>query len=375
MNIVAVLLSDYVGFMLLVALLISSRIRRSHGKLELKVFSIITILTMIACVVDFFSFFSDGRDGFLWKTVNLIGNTYCFIVNPIFISAWCLYEDLKLYKSMARVKRIYSIAFIPAIILVVIALINMFFPVIFYIDDMNVYHRLPFSYVFYVVDLCYLLHSAAVLKKYEKQYGKMKFFPLYLMATPVVLGCALQMVFYGVSLIWVSLAVGLTSIYMSLQNEFSYIDILTNLYNRAYLDYKMEAMLKEKNPKVGAIMIDVDYFKSINDTYGHSTGDEALIDVARVIIFSKPDKAIATRFAGDEFILLVNNTSDDEMKKIVDNIRDELKMFNETENRPYKLSLSLGYTLFDLDKDTTDTFFKRMDDNMYIEKAQKHNTR
>ena len=47
-------------------------------------------------------------------------------------------------------------------------------------------------------------------------------------------------------------------------------------------------------------------------------------------------------------------------------------MFNETENRPYKLSLSLGYTLFDLDKDTTDTFLKRMDDNMYIEKAQKH---
>jgi len=122
-------------------------------------------------------------------------------------------------------------------------------------------------------------------------------------------------------------------------------------------------------------MIDVDYFKSINDTYGHSTGDEALIDVARVIIFSKPDKAIATRFAGDEFILLVNNTNDDEMRKIIESIRGELKYFNETENRPYKLSLSLGYTLFDLDKDTTDTFFKRMDDNMYVEKAQKHGAR
>lgn len=57
MNIVAILVADYVGFMLLVALLISSRIRRSQGNLELKVYSIITILTMIACVVDFFSFF------------------------------------------------------------------------------------------------------------------------------------------------------------------------------------------------------------------------------------------------------------------------------------------------------------------------------
>ena len=91
-----------------------------------------------------------------------------------------------------------------------------------------------------------------------------------------------------------------------------------------------------------------------------------------MIIFSKPDKAIATRFAGDEFILLVNNTNDDEMRKIIESIRGELKYFNETENRPYKLSLSLGYTLFDPEKDTTDTFFKRMDDNMYVEKAQKH---
>ena len=375
MNIVTILVADYVGFMLLVALLISSRIRRSQGNLELKVYSAITILTMIACIVDFFSFFSDGRSGLGWKIVNLLGNTYCFVVNPIFISAWCLYEDLKLYKSIARVKRIYRYAFIPAIILVIIALGNMFFPMIFYIDDMNVYHRLPLSYAFYVVDLCYLIHSGAVLKKYEKQYGKISFFPLYLMAVPIVLGCALQMMFYGVSLIWVSLAVGLTSIYMSLQNEFSYLDKLTSLYNRAYLDYKMESMLKEKNPKVGAIMIDVDFFKTINDTFGHSTGDEALVDVARVIIFSKPDKAIATRFAGDEFILLVNNTYDDEMRKIIESIRGELKYFNETENRPYKLSLSLGYTLFDPEKDTTDTFFKRMDDNMYVEKAQKHSTR
>lgn len=372
MNIVTILVADYVGFMLLVALLISSRIRRSQGNLELKVYTIITILAMIACIVDFFSFFADGRSGCLWKAVNLIGNTYCFVVNPVFISAWCLYEDLKLYKSISRVKRIYRYAFIPALILVIAAITNMFFPIIFYLDEMNVYHRLPLSYAFYFVDLCYLLHSGAVLKKYEKQYGKISFFPLYLMAVPVVLGCALQMMFYGVSLIWVSIAVGLTSIYMSLQNEFSYLDTLTNLYNRAYLDYKMESMLKEKNPKVGAIMIDVDFFKSINDTFGHSTGDEALVDVARVIVFSKPDKAIATRFAGDEFILLVNNTNDNEMKKIIESIRDELKYFNETENRPYKLSLSLGYTLFDPDRDTTDTFFKRMDDNMYVEKSEKH---
>ena len=372
MNLLAVAIADYIGFILLIAMLISSRIRRAQGQFELKVFTNMAILASVACIVDFLSFYADGKSGTFFRVVNILSNTYCFMANPIFISAWCLYEDVKLYKSKTRVKKIYTYAFIPAVILAVIAFINIFFPIIFYIDEANVYHRYFFSYCYYLVDLGYLLFSYVVLKRYEDKYGKAKFFPLYLMIGPIVIGCAIQAVFYGVSLIWVSLAVGLTSIYMALQNEFSYLDTLTGLYNRAYLDYQMESMLKDKNARVGAIMIDVDFFKSINDTYGHSAGDEALIDVARVIVLSKPDKAIATRFAGDEFIILVNNTSKNEMERIIQAIKDELALFNDTEGRQYKLSLSLGYSIYDHDKDTIDSFFRRMDDNMYKEKETKH---
>ncbi|MBQ7424788.1 MAG: GGDEF domain-containing protein, partial [Lachnospiraceae bacterium] len=130
---------------------------------------------------------------------------------------------------------------------------------------------------------------------------------------------------------------------MSLQNEFSYIDKLTGLYNRAYLDYQLDSSLKDKGSMIGGIMIDVDYFKKINDTYGHSVGDEALIDVARVITFGKPDKAIATRFAGDEFIILIKDTREKEVQHVLKNLHDEVDLFNRTENRQYKLSLSMGY--------------------------------
>ena len=122
-------------------------------------------------------------------------------------------------------------------------------------------------------------------------------------------------------------------------------------------------------------MIDVDYFKKINDTFGHSVGDEALIDVARVLRFSKPDKALVVRFAGDEFILLMKDSTDESMQKIIKAIRDELDLFNDTEGRHYKLSLSIGYTLFDPEKDDVDSFFRHMDDNMYEEKTQKHSER
>ncbi len=122
-------------------------------------------------------------------------------------------------------------------------------------------------------------------------------------------------------------------------------------------------------------MIDVDYFKEINDTFGHHVGDEALKDVARVILLSKPDKATAIRFAGDEFIILLRKSSEDNIRQVVRDIRDELKLFNENEGRQYELSLSIGYTLYDPDKDNSDSFFKKMDDNMYEEKKLKHSER
>ncbi len=372
MNIIAVAIADYTGLVILLAMLVSSHIRRSAPKYEFKIFTIIAKLAAAACVIDFLMFYCDGMSGFLPRIMNVLGNTYCFIANPIFACSWCIYTDLKLYSSKARIKRIYRFAAIPGIILVAIGIINTFVPIIFYVDSSNVYHRLPFSYVFYAVEAGYLIYSLVIVKQYEKRYDKVRFFPMYLMLGPIVIGCVLQIMFYGVSLIWVSVSIGLTSIYMSLQNEFSYLDTLTGLYNRAFLDYQLEICSKSPDIKIGGIMIDVDYFKTINDSYGHSVGDEALIDVARVILFSKPDSAIAVRFAGDEFILLIKDCSEAILNKTVEEVRNELKLFNENECRQYDLSLSMGAAMFDYEIDDVDSFFKKMDDNMYKEKNARH---
>ena len=245
--------------------------------------------------------------------------------------------------------------------MVLIVFINLFYPVIFSLDSNNVYSRMPLSYMFYVVDTAYILFSICILHIYQKRFGKVRFFPIYLMVGPIALGCALQVIFFGVSLIWVSIAVGMTAIYMSVQNEFSYLDTLTGLYNRAYLYYKAETF--NKNSNIGGIMIDVDYFKSINDTYGHSAGDKALIDVAKILSNSKPDNATVFRFAGDEFMIIAFDTSSEELTSIMNTIYKEVDRFNTTQTRPYKLSLSLGSSLYDQVNDTLDGFFKKMDNS------------
>ena len=375
MNMLAIAIADFVGFIMIVSMLISSHVLRSTKRDEFKVFTLIATVSAIACIVDLFTFYSDGIPGPFARMVGLIGNTFCFAVNPIFAVGWCMFTEFKLYQSRARIRKRYKYVVIPGDIMLLLTIVNMFYPIIFYIDENNVYHRLPFSYMFYVVEAGYVIYSLIQINLYEKRYGKVRFFPVYLMMGPIIIGCLLQVFFYGVSLLWVSFALGITSLYMAMQNEFSYLDTLTGLYNRAYLDYLFESYAKDHNSRLGGIMIDVDYFKKINDTYGHSVGDEALIDVARVIRFSKPDKALAVRFAGDEFILLMKDSSDESMQKIISNIRNEVDLFNDTEGRQYKLSLSMGYALFDPDKDDTDSFFRHMDDNMYEEKVRKHSQR
>ena len=372
MNLTAVFIADYVALVLIICLLFSSRIRRTLGGDEFKIMSFILRLAAVASIIDFFAFRFDGSPGKWAYFLNLFNNTCSFITNPVFVFSWCLYADVKLYKSRARIKNKYKYIGIPAFLLALGAIVNIFVPLVFYIDENNIYHRLPISYVYYIVDAFDLAYSVYIFKNYENKYGKIRFFPIYLMLGPIVVGCTLQSLYYGVSLIWVSLAVGLAALYMAEQNEFSYIDPLTGLFNRAYLDYQMDDIRSPGAGKVGGIMIDVDYFKVINDTYGHSAGDEALVDVARIILFSKPDTALAIRFAGDEFILIMRNTSERAVERTVDNIRKELESFNEHEQRQYKLSLSIGHTMYDRAKDTSDSFFKKMDDDMYQEKQEKH---
>jgi diguanylate cyclase (GGDEF)-like protein len=119
-------------------------------------------------------------------------------------------------------------------------------------------------------------------------------------------------------------------------------------------------------------MLDVDFFKEINDTWGHSTGDEALCDVANILKASIPENAIAIRYAGDEFIILLMTNNEQEIKKVLSDIQDSIKEFNERNERPYKLSVSMGTSVYQTEKTAEDLFLENMDKHMYEEKERKH---
>ncbi len=127
----------------------------------------------------------------------------------------------------------------------------------------------------------------------------------------------------------------------------SLVDALTGLPNRrAFLTLSDQALKWAARAAKEALLIfiDVDNLKQINDTHGHLAGDRALMDTARVLRETFREADIVARLGGDEFIALITAEGALTADLIVGRLESRVELHNQTEARPFDLSLSLGYT-------------------------------
>ena len=371
MNIQSIIVTNGIGCTILAVLLISSNLVRQRRQTLDRLFSLMIALTGSACIVETITFILDGVSFPYAKAIDIILNSWLYFANLVTSFTWWVYVDYRLFRSEKRLRTIYPKLAIPSVICNLLLVVNPWTEWFFRIDDEMCYQRCPMGYIYYAVTLYHLIGSLGTQHIYYRRYGKTKFFPIFMFLAPIFLGTILQMFVYGISLAWCAVCVGLVGIYMSLQNELSFIDPLTKLYNRNYLTHVLRH-ISSGNKMAAGIMIDLDYFKSINDTFGHSVGDEALVDAAMIIRKSVPDDAISFRYAGDEFIVIIRTGGEKEIDDMIGMIRNTLGHFNESHEREYTLSFSIGYSIYDPDLGDADGFMHQMDENMYQEKRTKH---
>ena len=155
----------------------------------------------------------------------------------------------------------------------------------------------------------------------------------------------------------------------------SIIDQLTGLFNRRFLDesLKKEAfrMVRHKY-KIGIIMIDVDHFKLFNDKYGHDCGDAVLKSLGEFIKFNTRGEDIACRYGGEEFVVILINTSQDGLKKKAENIctrvREDLSVKHK--DQTYKITISVGAALCPVHADTLEKTMETADEALYQAKYE-----
>ena len=155
-------------------------------------------------------------------------------------------------------------------------------------------------------------------------------------------------------------------------------DPLTNMYNRRYFNeiaQKIVAIAKRSKEPLSLIMIDIDKFKNINDTYGHHIGDEIikLLSFRLEEIIRESD--IAARFGGEEFALILPNTNEDSALKLAQKIRGDMEMSScKADDKTVTFTVSIGVDEFEHTKDD-DLFsaLNRADAALYLAKESGRN--
>jgi two-component system, cell cycle response regulator len=150
------------------------------------------------------------------------------------------------------------------------------------------------------------------------------------------------------------------------QEKLANTDPLTGAYNRRYLNefsYEYLKIVKRENKDLSLLLLDLDDFKIINDTYGHEIGDVVIKELVKISKLSIRESDLIVRFGGDEFIILLPNTNIVNARLVANKILDKIKEYNRI--KKYKFSISIGTSHYQLEDISIDNLITRADEALY----------
>ncbi|NLB42299.1 MAG: diguanylate cyclase [Clostridiales bacterium] len=369
MNITSVIIVNVYSILILTIIYYHSIKYNGNQSLVQKLYHMIVLTTALMLLLDIFSRL-DGNYNTLYPALNQFGHFMVFLLSPAIPSIWLLFVYYYVFPEVKNRWLIYILLAVNSIHvgLLIFSMPHKWF---YYIDSFNIYHRGPLYIYSASTSVVLLLIAYIFVFVNNKRINKRQYYSLLLFPMPPFICIVLQLIFYGVSIILNSMVISILIVYLNVQNHSMYIDYLTDVYNRK----KLEIYLKDKisastiNKSFSAIMIDVNDFKSINDTFGHYTGDEALQLTAKLLRSCLRSNDFIARFGGDEFIIILDSSDSNYLESIVDRINNCLKQHNESGNRPYRLGLSIGYTVYDCNSQMkAESLLHQIDSLMYENK-------
>lgn len=156
-------------------------------------------------------------------------------------------------------------------------------------------------------------------------------------------------------------------------------DSMTKLYNRRYfseISDNIVALSKRENENLSIIMLDIDKFKNVNDTYGHQFGDKVIVMLSDKLIQSQRKSDIICRYGGEEFVILLPKTSLKAAADTAQKIRTTIESLTMKlpSNEDFKFTISLGVSQVEIQNETNiEPALKRADDALYRAKESGRN--
>ncbi len=246
---------------------------------------------------------------------------------------------------------------------------------IFYYDDAGTYHRGPLFPLLMITFFVMMVLVEGFLISQKLKIESHYFHSLVLFLAAPLVGWGLQFLIFGLPFSLLGITFATLVLFTNIQNRNIDRDYLTDVFNRKALDgyIRRKIGFSSQHKTFAAILLDIDDFKSINDHFGHSEGDAALIDTVRILREALTFSNFIARYGGDEFCIILDSDDPQAVEDTINRIGVCLSTFNDRKGKPYTLNFSMGYSIYELtDGNGFEEFLREIDQKMYKNKlAQK----
>lgn len=362
---------------IVIFLLLSHKLRRADKSIEQSYLIGLLIGESILFLLDTFWIIIDADPRYpseLNYIVNLLYYTASAICPYICIKFLYLSLGGKLFSRKARV-----LLCLPAVAIFLLCLASFRTGWAFSVDASNTYHRGPLYIAAFLIPMGFVIANSALALSYalrsKQRYPRKKAFQLSFIMILPLFGEILEVLIPDITIVCAFITISMVSVIFDFQQLQITRDPLTQLSNRRDLMTYLEEVFSDKTrlqrKPVYVLYADIDYFKSINDTYGHLEGDHALCYVADAMrVVCRRHDAFPARIGGDEFVVVFSASNDATAAEFRQSLKDAVRL--SAENLPYQLVISAGMTrCTEADRDDIPAMLERADSELYQEKQKR----
>jgi len=373
MSFTANLVIDLIAIAILAIVFIFTIKSSNRTSMSNNIFIVLVVVSFLLLLADILGRM-DGLTEFSVPLANYLGNFLLFTLNPLPAILWVLFLLTHIYDDQSKIRLAILPLMLYFFVHVVGVVLNLFFHFYYTIDTNNVYVRGPLFVITIIWAMIPLITGFVITLIKKHQIDKKKFTTLVFYPIIPIMATILMFFIYGYSIILPAVTIGTLLIFIGIQNDLLVFDYLTGTYNRLDFENYLRRKIADFNPRFGAIMLDIDHYKQINDTYGHLVGDKALVDFASILRDSVRFHDFVARYGGDEFFLVIDTHDVAVMEKVIKRLQTNIDKFNDKNFYPFKLGFSYGYAIYsNSQKPSMEDFVNHLDILMYEDKQKKVN--
>ena len=362
----------YTLFLSLMLLFFQERGRKSHSSAAyIRLIGILAILVGVSAVRDIVSL-SDGNFIFLSKLTSYLIyalDPFSFLFAIKYIDSFVTADDRSgrnLYINPIMIYAIFNF--------ILVALDAHLSKGWFLISYKTGFERgsLYMLRLFMQIMSCAIIF--AFITVYKSYIHKWYVAPIQALPAIVLTGEILQYFIPYINFAYASSVFAFMVLFIYVQRRDIHMDYLTGTVNRRGIDAALrKAMADSVENPFCAVMIDIDYFKLINDNFGHKVGDEVLEGIAAILLETFDKKDVVGRYGGDEFCIITHMTDELEIEKRIHQVKKLVEDFEWSNRGKMDLSVSAGIAIYSKEMDMHGKdFMEFVDSRMYEEKALHH---